>query len=460
MKGRVADGFCNRLAIRHQLGTSNLTPLRGQTSLSLRWSCFDTDKSLAGQQWEVGEMRKYGLVLTVVALVLCLLAPLRSARGSPDNYTVNSTADPGDGTCDATECTLREAIDDANSDSAVSNIAFNIPTSDGEYNPSTGVWTIQLGSALPALTENGTSVMGSTQTGNQGDTNPYGPEIVVNGASTYNCFDIRSAHNTIEGLAINQCTYGIEIVGSGHDHNTIIANYIGLNAQGTAGSGNTQAGIYIAYSSDNIVGGGPPSARNVISGNGWEGVFIYGDGADRNDVSGNYIGTDSSGVFDVGNTAAGVHMGGGPQENDIGPDNIIAYNDMHGVSIAGSTTLSNTVTQNSIHSNLWQGISLSPGANGDLPAPSIAGPVCSSATGTAPANATVELFTGPDGEGKTYLTTVSADGGGSWTASGFLARGSYVTATATDLDGNTSEFSVDVDSDCARTYLPVSMKRY
>jgi len=408
-------------------------------------------------------MRKYGLAVTGLALILCVLAPLGSVRGAAFAYTVNTTDDDVDvGGCQQAptgDCTLREAITDANGDGDVSNIAFNIPTSSG-YNPSTGVWTIQLISALPALTENGTGVMGSTQTGNQGDTNPYGPEIVVNGASTYDCFDLRSAHNTIEGLAISQCTYGIQIVGSGADHNTIIANYIGLNAQGTAASGNTETGIYIGNASDNTVGGGPPGARNVISGNGWEGVWIYGDGADRNDVSGNYIGTDSSGVFDVGNTYDGIRISGDAEDNDIGPDNIIAYNDMYGVSISGGSTISNTVTQNSIHSSLWKGISLSGGANRDLPAPSIAGPVCSSATGTAPANATVELFTGPDVEGKTYLTTVSADVGGNWTASGFLAHGLYVTATATDLDGNTSEFSLDVDSDCARTYLPLIMKKY
>lgn len=409
-------------------------------------------------------MRKYGLVATGLALILCVVTPLGSVTGAAFAYTVNTTDDDVDvGGCQQAptgDCTLREAITDADGDGDVSNIAFNIPTSDGGYNPSTGVWTIQLGSALPALTENGTGVMGSTQTGNQGDTNPYGPEIVVNGASTYDCFDLRSAHNTIEGLAINQCAYGIKIVGGSANHNTIIANYIGLNAQGTAASGNTQTGIYIGYASDNTVGGGPPSARNVISGNGWEGVRIYGDGADRNDVSGNYIGTDSSGVFDVGNTYDGIYVSSGAQDNDLGPDNIIAHNDMYGVMINGGTTISNTITQNSIHSNLWKGISLQAGANGNLPAPSIAGPVCSSATGTAPANATVELFTGPDGEGKTYLTTVSADGSENWTASGFLAHGLHVTATATDLDGNTSEFSVAVDSDCPRTYLPVSMKKY
>jgi CSLREA domain-containing protein len=409
-------------------------------------------------------MRKYGLVVTGLVLVLCLLAPLGTARGSPDDYTVNTTDDDVDvGGCQQAptgDCTLREAITDANDDGDVSNIAFNIPTSDGGYNPSTGVWTIQLGSALPDLTEDGTGIMGSTQTGNQGDTNPNGPEIAVNGASAYACFDLRSAHNTIEGLAINQCTYGIKIVAPAH-HNTIIANYIGLNAQGTAASGNTQTGIYIAYASDNTVGGGPPGARNIISGNGEHGVWIHGDGADRNDVSGNYIGTDSTGVFDVANTWDGVAIGGGPQENDIGPDNIIAYNDVHGVLISGATTISNTVTQNTIHSNGGEGISLINEGNGTLSAPSIDVAMCTGGGGTSGPNLRIEVFSDYNGEGRFYESYVmSASGSFALSPAGTLFRYPYVTLTATDAAGNTSEFSAPEPSGCLFSYLPLGMKRY
>jgi len=412
-------------------------------------------------------MRKRVLTVTGLALLLCLVAlptsavrePNRSLQG-PD-YIVNSTADPGVGTCDATECTLREAITQANGDGKVTNVAFNIPTSDGGYNLSTGVWTIYLAGDLPDLTEGTTAIMGSTQTGNQGDTNPYGPEIAVNGASAYDCFDLRSASNTVERLAINECRYGILIVGPAH-HNNIRGNYIGLDAQGTAASGNTQNGIYIGYASDNTVGGGAASARNIISGNGWEGVWIYGDGADRNDISGNYIGTDSSGLVDVGNLSSGVYISGGAEANQIGPDNIIAYNDGHGVSIGGSATMYNTVTQNSIHSNLGGGITLSlDGANGGIPAPSISSSCCVSISGTAPANSTVEIFTGPDDEGKTYLTNVSAEGDGDWRIVGPFTLDAYVTATAADASGNTSAFSGSVTpGTCHVAYVPIALKSY
>ena len=403
-------------------------------------------------------MRKYGLVLTVLALVLCLLGPLGTVSGAVPDYWVNSTADPGDGTCNVTECTLREAIQVANSQTGSDIIAFNIPGTDSGCNTIT--CTITLASDLPTIndTTGGTTINAFTQA----DTNPNGPEIVINGSSTYRCFNLRSAYNTIKGLVVNQCLLGgIDIIDSGAHDNLIVGNYIGINAQGTAASGNAHAGIAIGYASDNTIGGSTPTTRNIISGNGHEGVHIYGVGADRNVLSGNYIGTDSSGVLDVGNSDGGVHIASGAEDNDIGPDNIIAYNDAHGVSMSASATMSNTVTQNSIHSNLWGGISLSDGANGGILAPDIPSSSCASISGTAPANATVELFTGPDDEGKTYLTTVSADGGGNWSVVGPFTLDTYVTATATDASGNTSEFSASsTPGTCYLAYVPLGMKRY
>lgn len=42
------------------------------------------------------------------------------------------------------------------------------------------------------------------------------------------------------------------------------------------------------------------------SGNGWDGVQIFGVGSDGNVVAGNYIGTSASGGFAVPNVASGV----------------------------------------------------------------------------------------------------------------------------------------------------------
>lgn len=87
------------------------------------------------------------LLLGLLALPTSALPnPSPSLNGVP--YTVNTTADPGVGTCDATECTLREAIDTA---TGTDTIAFDIPDSDPNYGLNTaGVWTIVLASTLNA----------------------------------------------------------------------------------------------------------------------------------------------------------------------------------------------------------------------------------------------------------------------------------------------------------------------
>jgi CSLREA domain-containing protein len=408
-------------------------------------------------------MRKHRAVTIGLALLvsLPLLAREPASVLGFTYYTVNSTTDPGDGNCDVTQCTLREAITAANSDGGNSIIVFNIPIGTG-YNPSTGVWTIQLASALPKLAENGTGIHGSTQTDNQGDTNPHGPEIAVNGASSYDCFILWSANNTVEGLAINECMYGIQIISALAHHNNIRGNYIGLDAQGSTASGNTQDGVYIGYASDNTVGGDTPDDRNIISGNGWDAVDIYGAPADRNVISGNYIGTDSSGRLDVGNGGSGVGIAGGAQDNQVGPDNIIAFNDAHGVSISGSETIHNTVTQNSIHSNLWQGITLSDGGNGGILPPVITTASCNSASGTAPAGYGIRLFSDREDEGRQYHWWDVADGSGAWSVT--LPSGLFtypnLTATATDTAGNTSEFSPEVPNGCQYLWMPLGLKGY
>jgi hypothetical protein len=411
-------------------------------------------------------MKKRLLMITGVALLLCLVTPTTSALRDPNwslqgaDYVVDSTKDPGDGFCDATDCTLHEAMDAANTDSGVSNIAFNIPKSDGGYNSSTGVWTIQLMGALPVLTEEGTGIMGSTQTANRGNKNPYGPEIAVNGASSYDCFVLASAYNTIEGLAINQCKYGIEIV-SPAQHNSIRGNYIGLHAQGTAASANTQDGIYISYASDNTIGGDTAKDRNIVSGNSWRGVNILGAGADRNLIKGNYIGTDASGHLDVGNAWSGAQISNGGQDNQIGPNNIIAYNGGGGVSISGSATISNTITQNSIHSNTGKGITLSSGANGNLAAPYDVGGLCDGGGASSGADLQWEAFSDFDGQGRFFESTGGTDTGSfGFSPAGDLFRYPYVSLTVTDGSGNTSEFSDSAPSGCLFRYLPLNMKGY
>jgi hypothetical protein len=261
---------------------------------------------------------------------------------------------------------------------------------------------------------------------------------------------------------------GVFISDSGTDGNTVSGNYIGTNAGASIHLGNGFVGVYIWNGAqNNVIGGDTEGERNVISMNGAYGVSISGSGTDGNTVSGNYIGTDPAGSSERGNSAHGVYIWAGAQNNVIGggapgESNIIAFNDSNGVEVNGGGTIGNTITQNSIHSNTLMGIDLVSGGNTGLSAPAISGALCGGISGTAPANATVEVFTGPDEEGKTYLATTSADGGGTWSAPGpFFTLDTYLTATATDASGNTSEFSTAVTPvTCPQTFLPMIMKGY
>ena len=60
----------------------------------------------------------------VVAFLVVFLIPI-PAHAIP--LTVNSTADPGTGGCNSTECTLREAINASNGLPTTDTINFDIP---------------------------------------------------------------------------------------------------------------------------------------------------------------------------------------------------------------------------------------------------------------------------------------------------------------------------------------------
>jgi CSLREA domain-containing protein len=71
------------------------------------------------------------------------------------DFVINSSADPGDGVCDATECTLREAIAAANSNGQADTITFDEARAGGTIFLSSGELTIANDTADPDLTIDG-----------------------------------------------------------------------------------------------------------------------------------------------------------------------------------------------------------------------------------------------------------------------------------------------------------------
>jgi hypothetical protein len=139
----------------------------------------------------------------------------------------------------------------------------------------------------------------------------------------------------------------------------------------------------------------------------------------------------------------GVEITDGAKNNIIGESNVVSCNGGNGIYIEGNGTTSNTIHGNSIHCNSKSGIRLENGGNKMLSAPTITEVLSFSVTGTACSYCIVEVFSDGAHQGKVYEGDTIASGNGTWTWPGNL-NGPRITATATDSNGNTSEFSVSV----------------
>jgi len=262
-------------------------------------------------------------------------------EASPGTFTVNSTADPGDGTCDATECTLREAIAAANANAGTDTIAFDIPGA--------GPYTISPGSALPTVTDPVT-IDGTSEPDFAGS-----PIIELDGTNAgagVNGLRITAGNSTVKGLVINRFTDdGIELATSGG--NTVESNFIGTDVTGTADLGNSSVGVRIQDARSNTIGGTTAVERNVISGNDGYGVIIQWTYATGNVVQGNYIGTDVTGTAKLGNSGGGVYVVQAPGNTiggtATGAGNVISGNGFVGVRIYGVMI---TETGNLVQGNL------------------------------------------------------------------------------------------------------------
>ncbi len=254
---------------------------------------------------------------------------------------------------------------------------------------------------------------------------------------------------------------GICLGGTATMSNTIFGNRIGTNVTGTAPLSNTLVGVYLLNGAHHNTVGSTYPEWNIISGNGGSGVIISGTGTVNNTIRGNLIGMAADRFTLMGNAENGVLITAGAQDNTVGPENVIVGNLLDGVVVEGSDTSGNRITQNGILSNTL-GIHLLNGANGDIIAPVItavsAGSDPITIEGTACAGCTVEIFgnINDDGEGILYLGSAVAVGGNF-----SLVENShdlhYLTATATDVDLGTSEFSA-VYRVPYWVYLPLLMR--
>lgn len=199
-------------------------------------------------------------------------------------------------------------------------------------------------------------------------------------------------------------------------------------------------GIAISYGNNNRISGnfiGTSPDGLVNSGFGNSGIMV-------NRTTDNLIGTDHDGVSDQleGNVVA--NNGSAPWGSDSGASQ---YND--GITVI-THAYRNSIQGNSIFDNAGLGIDLI-GGNYNAASPVLAGITHDGTSfvvsGTAPVGSTVEIFiadsesTGGGGEGKFYLDRITASDGSFTFYLDSIGVDDLLTATATDSNGNTSEFS-------------------
>ncbi len=318
-------------------------------------------------------MKKLAL-LFLMALFLAGAACLPMSRALASTYTVTTTVTT------ATSGNLHWAIEQANGNPGTDIIDFDIPTGEASSREVNGetiyYYYMTTTEAMPAITE-AVMISGETQAENHPThTNPYGPEIILDGGSAPGGHGLRIQTNNclIKELGIQTFheSSGFYITG---DNNTIYGCHIGVQVTGEADAMN-RYGIYIYEGDQNVIGGSGSSQRNIISGNDYYGVYIEGTGgnyADSNQIIGNYIGTNRDGTRAVANGDYGIFMydyarscqiGG----SGVGEGNVISGNSSHGIRMGafggGTYVYENDILGNKIGTTSNGATALPNGGNG------------------------------------------------------------------------------------------------
>ena len=435
--------------------------------------------------------RRRALPLAFAAALLALVAGSAAGAQAQTTITVDTTSDVADFGGAQTvadlpgpdgQTSFREATIASTNTAGPETIAFDIPTSDPGFTGEEFVIRIDP-DPVPQQVAFGLEI-GDDATTIDATTQPGGFPIVVEGGpqSTTDSdggLRIASSGNAVIGLGIRGYTNGLQVDGGSNNRIvdvTATGNANGVTVAGReVGTGNEVSSSTVA--DNNRIGVaiintvGVTVDGNTITGNGTEGVFMFG--ADEVTVTNNVIsGNDFHGIEFQSESGLFVFPPDPATRGGVASGNTITGNGGHGVRVDAADRF--TITQNVTAGNAGLAIDLSGGrqdafgvtrndskdrdvgANQRLNFPER---LMATDDGTAtvvegrvdfpdPQSLTIELFANeaPDpsgfGEGETFVGTATPDAKGRFTATlpAGLA-GQWITATATDSAGNTSEFS-------------------
>ena len=283
--------------------------------------------------------------------------------------------------------------------------------------------------------------------------------------------DISGDQDGVQDLTITAFS-GAGISISGND-DTITGSLI---------TGNQNGIVITAGGTANTIGGTVSGAGNVIVRSQNDGIELVG--AQVTTIQDNWIGTDPVGDLGLGNGRDGIDVSGGATANTIGgtvsgAGNTIAFNGGNGVTIGSSpsdVSTGDAVLQNAIYGNARLAIDLGDdgvtlddseghsGPNRFQDFPILSSLITNNGTTTIDGslagspNTTyrVEFFSNAAadpsgyGQGQSFLRFANETTDSTGLVSFSLASpvavpfGEFITATATDPSGNTSEFSPDI----------------
>lgn len=147
---------------------------------------------------------------------------------------------------------------------------------------------------------------------------------------------VGSTFNPDQGNQIVASNFSGILVFSFSNGNTIGYNFIGVDINGETGMGNMHSGITFGSGSDNN-----SVLRNVISGNQQNGIRLINNN-DSYTITGNYIGTDITGLLGIPNQENGILINKGDDISiglpEIDDGNLISGNGEYGIKLIGGNS--------------------------------------------------------------------------------------------------------------------------
>jgi len=214
-----------------------------------------------------------------------------------------------------------------------------IPNTDGVLLAFSSTDTVVRGNLVSGNSDNGVEISAfGASTSNDVFGNFIGTDITgLSAIPNAKGVEIMADDNRIGSVAVSDRNLisgnsGTGVVVSGGTGNSIVNNWVGVDITGLTALANGVDGIRHVTLGPNTIGGTTSSHRNIISGNGDDGIQLDSGGATSDAlIQNNWIGVSADGSLPIGNGQRGIEIGFGDRGGNMILDNVISANGEHGV---------------------------------------------------------------------------------------------------------------------------------